>query len=395
MNIHFTIMANNNQNPKTLKRRHVNSVEEGSWPRFVLIQGTNEDLPISKLSCFAIKKGVEGCAGTVCDVKKLRNGSILVEAERKSQSDNLLKLKFFVDRPVKVEPHRTLNSCKGVIWCRDLLDCSDEEILQELAPQHVVSIHRITVSRDGTRKATGTFILTVQNSFLPKYLDVGYLKVPVKPYIPNPIRCFGCNRYGHFKSFCSHKPTCARCGQEDHLENSCLCAPKCINCQGSHAANSKSCPKWIEEKQIQEIKTLQKVSYTEAKRQQNLLNVPVKTLNFAQAVSKKPTTVSVSIQTDLTWLDQNKMPLNIDSANTHVSKIASSSKQIQTKSLITNDSNGNENIQNQLETDIEIDINEEVDFTLVGNKGVKGKPLSQPTKHKTKPPKTPKSPNKS
>jgi hypothetical protein len=86
------------------------------------------------------------------------------------------------------------------------------------------------------------------------------------------------------------------------------------------------------------------------------------------------------------------MLLNIDSANTHVSKTASSSKQIQTKSLITNDSNGNEKIQNQLETDIEIDVLEEVDFTLVGNKGVKGKSLPQPTKHKTKPPK---SPNKS
>ena len=38
-------------------------VELDNWPRFLVIQASNPDLPLSKLSPFAVQKGIEGMAG--------------------------------------------------------------------------------------------------------------------------------------------------------------------------------------------------------------------------------------------------------------------------------------------------------------------------------------------
>ena len=48
-------------------------------------------------------------------------------------SDNLMTANTFCNIPVKIVPHKSLNTRKGVIRCSDLSGCSEEEILSELA----------------------------------------------------------------------------------------------------------------------------------------------------------------------------------------------------------------------------------------------------------------------
>ena len=81
-----------------------------SWPRFVVLSSASEEKPRSKLSPFAAQKGFRAVAGTLKSTKKLRDGSFLVECSRRVQADNLLKTVAFVDRPVHVSLHKTLNS---------------------------------------------------------------------------------------------------------------------------------------------------------------------------------------------------------------------------------------------------------------------------------------------
>ena len=64
---------------------------------------------------------------------------------------------MMADLPVSVSPHRTLNSSKGVIRCRDL-KLSQEEIIQEHSPQGVTDSHNITVLEFGIKRQTNTFI---------------------------------------------------------------------------------------------------------------------------------------------------------------------------------------------------------------------------------------------
>ena len=214
--------------------------------------------------------------------------------------------------PVKVSPHSTLNSKKGVISCPDLKECSDEEILDDLGSQGVTNLQRIYITRTGKRIATGTFIVTFNSPVLPNANSVGYLKVKVQLYIPNSIRCFKCQRYGHFKTSCTHNKVCAKCGQTGHESEQCNNAPNCVNCSGKHAANAKDCPKWLEEKAVQKLKYEKNISYPEAKK----LYMPVQpqpgVSTYASTVATtKVKLISVSTQTLYTWPELSKRPKSI------------------------------------------------------------------------------------
>ena len=62
-----------------------------NWPRFLVEESSSDDLPLSKLSPFAVQEGFQAVAGTLKSIKRLRDGSFLVECSRKSQAMGLLK----------------------------------------------------------------------------------------------------------------------------------------------------------------------------------------------------------------------------------------------------------------------------------------------------------------
>ena len=106
-----------------------------NWPRFLVVESLSDDLPLSKLSPFAVQKGFQAVAETLKSIKRLRDGSFLVECARKSQATGLLKTTRFVDRPVRVSSHKALNSSRGVIRCRELFGLTEMEIKTELQEQ--------------------------------------------------------------------------------------------------------------------------------------------------------------------------------------------------------------------------------------------------------------------
>ena len=90
---------------------------ETNWPKFWIVESASEDIPLQKLSPFAVQKGFQAIAGTLKSIKRLRNGSFLVECSKRAQAQNVLQTNRFIDRPVKVLIHKTLNSSQGVIRC--------------------------------------------------------------------------------------------------------------------------------------------------------------------------------------------------------------------------------------------------------------------------------------
>ena len=107
-------------------------------PRFLMIHGTDDDNPLSKLSSFAVHKGIEGIAGIPKDIKRLRSGDFLLEVNRESHANNLLKITHLVNIPVTVFHHK---SSKGVIRCRDLINTPDNEILENLTSEKVTDCY--------------------------------------------------------------------------------------------------------------------------------------------------------------------------------------------------------------------------------------------------------------
>lgn len=200
-------------------------------------------------------------AGEPKKITRLYSGDLLVEVSQRSHSTNLLRATRLANIPVLVSKHKTLNSKKGVIRCRDLKYCDDQEILEGLVSQHVTEIFHIKISKDGNKVPTGTFILTFDVAVLPKEVRVGYMNVPVTTYIPNPVRCYKCQRFDHHKNNCKNLATCAKCGKTDHAEETCMDDPHCVNCNGTHPSYSKDCLKWTHEKEIQKLKHTLNLSF--------------------------------------------------------------------------------------------------------------------------------------
>ena len=114
---------------------------EKNWARFLIVESANKDLPLQKLSPFAIQKGFQAIARTLKSINRLRDSSFLVEYGKRAQTQNLLQTNRFIDRPVRVSVHKTLNSSWGVIRCQDLSDMSEVEIQHELKDQSVVGVN--------------------------------------------------------------------------------------------------------------------------------------------------------------------------------------------------------------------------------------------------------------
>ena len=274
------------------------------WSRYILLD-PNEEKGFDKLSPFAVEKGIKGLAGDPVSVKKLRSGALLVEVSSRAHSVNLLKSKALVNVPMTVSPHRTLNFKKGVIRCRELENMDEAAIVVALTPQGVKEVKRIMVTRDGKRVKTNTYILTFQTTTLPNFLRVGYMRVTVDAYVPNPMRCFKCQRFGHHRDRCRSSEACAKCGGTDHARDSCQLEPVCVNCKGGHESSSRDCPQWKHEKDIIQLKTTRNITYPEARR---LLEIQTPSrpsgMSYAKAVSGsrvQTVTREAETQTDITW----------------------------------------------------------------------------------------------
>ena len=61
----------------------------------------------------------------------------------------MLKTVKFVDRAVQFSVHKTLNSSRRVIRCRELIDMTEIDIRDELKDQGVVGVRRVTVKKGG------------------------------------------------------------------------------------------------------------------------------------------------------------------------------------------------------------------------------------------------------
>ena len=143
------------------------------YDRWFVVQSVDSEQPVSKLSPFIIDKAIRSAVGTVKTIRSLRNGDFLLEVSSATQSRIVNKLDNLAGCPVTASPHRTLNSCKGVIRCGPLVDCDKQDTLNELKPQGVSDITNITVKDDSdSRRNTNIFIITFKAPSIPKHLHV-------------------------------------------------------------------------------------------------------------------------------------------------------------------------------------------------------------------------------
>ncbi|GBN46977.1 hypothetical protein AVEN_172931-1 [Araneus ventricosus] len=237
------------------------------FPTFFLIKRhSTSNQTFHTVSPFLVEKAITATVGEVKSTKKLRSGDLLVEVHSRKQSEQIVKLKTFSNIPITVSRHATLNSSKGVITCGELLNVTTEEILKELQGQGVSHVRRISIRRDGQLLNTKHLILTFDSAKLPENIKAGYMRLSVRTYIPNPLRCFKCQCFGHSKTSCRGTLTCARCAEVGHESTDCTRTEKCVNCKGEHTSFSRNCFAWKQEKEIISTKIKKQISFQEARK---------------------------------------------------------------------------------------------------------------------------------
>lgn len=251
-------------------------------PRFLVVKSTEDGMEnFSNISPFVIMKNMYGLIGETHLIKKVKDG-LLVQTKSEKQSKRLIEVTRFAGKSVKVEAHPTLNISKGVVFCRDLLNCTLEEILEELKNSGVIQVKRIKTKKEGTLTDTPNHVLTFNTPSLPSYINVAFYKLKVRPYIPPPVRCFNCQLFGHVAEKCLSTKICA-CGQPPH-EPPCSDNKKCANCEGPHSAGYKNCPTYKMESEIQKIKTIERITYSEAKKKVSV-STPKPNLSYSAATA--------------------------------------------------------------------------------------------------------------
>lgn len=270
------------------KNNHFNN------PKYVLISSDDPKISFTSLSPFAVKKGIESISTEINSITSLRDGNLLILTKNQRVADKFLKTRALSNLcKIKCKLHDSLNSVKGVIYAPCLKDVKETEIVEEMKIQGVTEVYKFTKLNEDmkTRSATGKMVLTFDLYRLPSIVDVAWYKCKVDHYIPNPMMCKNCQRLGHTNKRCKGEATCPQCSLPPHDKEKCT-RTLCTNCSGDHSSTDKSCPRYIQMKEILKIKTKEYCSLGEARRKYKETNpILLTTTNnsYASIANESPT----------------------------------------------------------------------------------------------------------
>lgn len=256
------------------KTKTLNNITYG--PKYLLMKRINSNDSLHGVSPFLIKKVIDTASGGIVDAcNKLSNGTLLIKTKNLSQATQLIQLTTLNNTiEVDVTEHNSLNYTKGVIYCNDLRDISETDILTELKSQNVVEVRKIMKKAQDTLIESGLITLKFASLELPTHINIGYQRTAIRPFIPLPRRCFNCGRLGHSTTHCKANKLCLTCGYPSHIDSEsdeqCKNLNCCINCKEDnnlkyhHSIFDRQCPTYIKQKEIQAIRVIEKTDMKQA-----------------------------------------------------------------------------------------------------------------------------------
>lgn len=271
------------------KNQKLKDLLEG--PKFLIMSrndGNGETM--KNISPFFIEKAIKLTSGEVKQIKRMRDGTLLIETFTRQQADKLKKMVKLYQHNVIISEHPRLNSSKGLLTCTDFEFLTDEEILEGFKDQYVTDIRRLKRKINDNFVNTASLVATFSTTQPPVKVKAGFISINVRPYIPLPLRCFNCQQFGHSSNNCKKETICGKCALPQHTDE-CKSRTICYNCTGDHPAWAKVCDKFKEEFEVQKIKTLERKPYIEARKIYKERNpMANKFISFSQIVRENPAT---------------------------------------------------------------------------------------------------------
>lgn len=225
--------------------------------------------------------------------------SLKITSKTLTQHEKILQATSFFNTQVKIteSPATTSHSpteqnYQKCIIFNVSLAIDEDEIKQQTG---AIQVKRIVAAN---KNLTHMVILSYPD-VIPNSVNIGYLHFKTSMYIPRPIRCNRCQRFGHPThacktmsikcSYCSGKHSYEQCTtKENNLP------PHCSNCGANHSAAFNKCPFYLKVKEALIIRANEGMSYKEAlaKASSSTTTTSAQVNNQPQYKTQQPVTTS-------------------------------------------------------------------------------------------------------
>ena len=211
-----------------------------------------------------LTKSISKEIGEVMSAKVLRNGSMLIKCRDREQQGKAKTMSTVEGKKVECSLFSGRKLVRGVVTGIPVR-ISAEDVKGNITNARISDVKRMKANRNGIKEDSLSVLITFDEKSLPEKILIGYMCYYVRPYVPPPLRCFKCQRFGHVAAVCKGKQRCGRCGG-DHEYGKCEegAKLKCCNCGGEHSSAYRGCEVSKKAEEVQRVRVTQGVSYAEA-----------------------------------------------------------------------------------------------------------------------------------
>lgn len=228
----------------------------------VLVKFSSE--AVNQMNPLKLTKALKETIGIIEGAKILRDGKMIVFCKDSKQQKAAVGIKTLVGQKV------TCSVVEGKKWIRGVIsgipiDISADVIKRNISGATVLEARRLKYTRNKERLDSLSVMLRFDEEKMPSRVFLGAMSYVVRLFIPPPLRCFKCQKFGHVAAVCRGKQRCARCGGE-HEYGGCEegVKPKCCNCGGDHSAGYGGCQVRKSAAMVQNVKVVEGITYAEA-----------------------------------------------------------------------------------------------------------------------------------
>ena len=270
-----------------------------NWSKFLVLR-TEENITPPKLEYHLLKR----CPTKEMAFRSLKEKEWLIETSTIQQSENLMSMTHIEGIKVSITRHANMNSIKGTVILpkyEDDKELVDPKMLLDCLQMRYDNVEDLEVynipSRKNPKSPLNIAKIKFKGQNLPPKVIIFGQNREVRPYIPTPLQCKNCSKYGHSTKKCYNDPICAFCGSSNHETKWNCGKPKCTNCGKAHHARSKECPFYMYNTELKILQDRTGMAIREAK-------LELRARGFKDP-TKDPSYLTVTQQTSKTNLTQN------------------------------------------------------------------------------------------
>ena len=273
LNSNIRINRNNQRQRQQRKLRAAIKAQENqtpaqSFPKYFLVKFPGTDLDTG-IDVLAVDRDLKNKIGTPDEIKKHNRDTLLVKVKSRHQGNSLSNLEKLASYDVSVSENRLMNQSRGTVYSETMSNSTVDQLLNALSGQNVVNIERMKTRVNHNLVDTHRYIITFNQTEIPRTISLtDWHHELVELYVPRPMRCTKCQRFGHTHKRCrSNQSVCVQCGCEGHIMSQCNDSPKCVNCGKEHRASSNKCQVYIYKSEVLATQAKRNCTFREAEEQ--------------------------------------------------------------------------------------------------------------------------------